>query len=418
MTKSILSLVVACGLSSSMALAHIDEPKSAAAPVAATAATTWTDPDFAKLASMLSGSWKSSAAVKQGDDASKSVEVAIHFAPVTIDGLPNAMYMEAARADKLNTPYREAVVQFYKFKGATHMRTFEFRRIPGFGSSVTGLWAAPDVFPKFKSSDLVGTLDLAVTLSGDTATAKSPHAYPTGLNGAVEMTSEMKISKDKLEIADRGMDASGKQVWGPDAGSFTTFTRFTPNVQVSRLANGIVAIDYAGKGTEPFIQANDRVAAHYEGWLASGYKFDSSRERNQALNFLQGTLIPGWNDGLLQIGKGAIRRLVIPAAQAYGDRPRGMIPANADLFFEIEIMNVEHPQASPKAEGPDAAPAAKVSDTAAAAKERAVVEEIKRKAAEQANKAAAEKAEMEAKAKALDAEAAAKKAAEAAKPAK
>jgi FKBP-type peptidyl-prolyl cis-trans isomerase len=380
-------------------------------------ASTWSDPDFAKVGSMLAGSWKSSAPMAQGDDASKSAEVVLHFAPVAIDGLPNAMYMEAARADKLNTPYREAVIQFYKFKGATHIRTFEFRRIPGFGSAVTGLWAAPDAFPKFKMTDLVGTLDLAVTISGDSATAKSQHAYPTGLNGAVEMTSEMKISKDKLDIADRGMDASDKQVWGPAAGSFTTFIRFAPGVQVSRLANGVVAIDYAGTGTEPFIQASDRIAAHYEGWLSSGYKFDSSRDRNQPLNFLQGSLIPGWNDGLLGIGKGAIRRLVIPAAQAYGDRARGMIPANADLYFEIEIMNVERPQAAqpaPKADATTPAPV-KVEPNASEAK---IVEEIKRKAVEQANKNLAEKAEAEAKAKALDAEAAAKKAAEAVKPAK
>jgi FKBP-type peptidyl-prolyl cis-trans isomerase len=401
MKTSILALIVACGLSSSLAFAHFDEPK----PVAPAATATFTDSDFAKIASMLTGSWKSSAPVTQGDDASKSVQVAIHFAPVTIDGLPNTLYMEAARADKLNTPYREAIVQFYKFKGATHMRTFEFRRIPGFGSAVTGLWAAPDAFPKVHTTDLVGTLDVALTLSGDSATGKAPYPYPTGLNGAVQMTSDIKISKDKLEIADRGFDAAEKQVWGPASGAFTTFTRFSPDVHVSRLANNIIAIDYAGKGTEPFIQANDRVAAHYEGWLASGYKFDSSRDRDQPLNFLQGTLIVGWNEGLLGVGKGAIRRLVIPAAQAYGDRARGMIPANADLFFEIEIMNVEHPQATPKGEGA-AAPA---TEPNAAAKERAVVEEIKRKAAEQANKAAAEKAEIEAKAKALDAEAAAAK---------
>lgn len=417
MTKSILALVLSCGLSTSFALAHVDDPKAAAPAAPVIASARWTDPDFAKLASMLTGSWKSAAAVTQGDDASKSVDVVIHFAPVNIEGMPNSMYMEAARADKLNTPYREAVVQFYKFKGATHMRTFEFRRIPGFGSAVTGMWAVPDAFPKFKASDLVGTLDLAFTISGENAAAKTAHAYPTGLNGAVEMTSEMKISKDKLEIADRGTDASDKQVWGPAAGAFTSFARFAPAVKVSRLANGVIAIDYAGTGSEPFIQPNDRVAAHYEGWLASGYKFDSSRDRNQALNFLQGSLIAGWNDGLLEIGKGAIRRLIIPAAQAYGERARGMIPANADLYFEIEIMNVERAQSAPKPE--TAAPAGAANSPAdAAAKERAVVEEIKRKAADQANKNALEQAEKEAKAKALDAEAAAKKAAEAAKPAK
>ncbi|MBU6413018.1 MAG: FKBP-type peptidyl-prolyl cis-trans isomerase [Planctomycetes bacterium] len=416
MTKSILTLVAVCGLSSSLALAHIDEPK-AAAPAVAAAAPAWTNPEFAKLGAMLIGSWKSSAPVAQGDDASKSTDVVVHFAPVVIEGMSDTIYMESARADKLNTPYREAVIQFYKSKGATHIRTFEFRRIPGVGSSVTGLWAAPDAFPKFKSSDLIGTLNLAVTLSGETATAKTPTAYPTGLGGAIEMTSEMNISASKLDIADRGFDASGKQVWGPAAGAWTSFSRFDSGVKATRLANGIIAIDYTGTGTEPFIQASDRVAAHYEGWLASGYKFDSSRDRAQPLNFLQGSLIPGWNDGLIGIGKGAIRRLVVPAAQAYGDRARGMIPANADLFFEIEIMNVERP-------APAAQPAPAKIDGAAPAKadpktEAQIVEEIKRKAAEQANKnIAADEAAKKAEEVKKAAEEAAKKAAEAIKPAK
>lgn len=398
-----------------MALAHIDEP-NAAAPAMAAAAPAWTNPEFAKLGAMLTGSWKSSAPVAQGDDASKSTDVIVHFAPVAIEGMTDTMYMESARADKLNTPYREAVIQFYKSKGATYIRTFEFRRLPGTGSSVTGLWAAPDAFPKFTSSDLLGTLNLAVTLSGETATAKTPNAYPTGLGGAVEMTSEMNISAGKLDIADRGFDASGKQVWGPAAGAWTSFSRFDSGVKATRLANGIIAIDYTGTGTEPFIQASDRVAAHYEGWLASGYKFDSSRDRAQPLNFLQGSLIPGWNEGLIGIGKGAIRRLVIPAAQAYGDRARGMIPANADLFFEIEIMNVERPapsaQPTPKSDG--AAPVKADPKT-----EAQIVEEIKRKAVEQAQKnlAADEAAKKAAEAKTA-AEEAAKKAAEAAKPVK
>lgn len=422
MTKSILALVAVCGLSS-LTLAHFDETKAVAvAPMAAAAAApSWSDPDFARLGGMLAGSWKSASAVAQADDASKSVDVVVHFAPVAIEGMTDTLYMELARADKLNTPYREAVIQLYKFKGVTHIRTLEFRRNPGVGSAVTGLWAAPDAFPKFKATDFIGTLDLAVTFSGDSASAKSSHSYPTALNGAVEMSSEMKISKDKLEIADRGIDASGKQVWGPAPGALTTFSRFIPAVQVSRFPSGVIAIDFAGTGTEPLIQASDRVAAHYEGWLASGYKFDSSRDRNQPLNFLQGSLIAGWNDGLLGIGKGAIRRLVVPAAHAYGDRARGMIPANADLYFEIEVMNVERP--APAAQ-PAAQPSAPKTDGAAPAKadpktEAQIVEEIKRKAVEQANKNVAEKqAQAAAEAAKQAAEEAAKKAAESVKPAK
>ena len=94
---------------------------------------------------------------------------------------------------------------------------------------------------------------------------------------------------------------------------------------------------------------------HYTGWLADGTMFDSSRVRNQAFDFTigQGQVIPGWDEGVPGMAAGGQRKLIIPAALAYGaqgqtDPNTGatVIPPNATLVFEIELVSVK-PGASP-----------------------------------------------------------------------
>lgn len=86
------------------------------------------------------------------------------------------------------------------------------------------------------------------------------------------------------------------------------------------------------------------VSVHYKGQLADGTVFDSSYKRNQPLEFPIGVghVIPGWDEGiqLLQVGDKA--RLVIPSDLAYGERGAGgVIPPNAVLIFDVELMNVK-----------------------------------------------------------------------------
>lgn len=102
-------------------------------------------------------------------------------------------------------------------------------------------------------------------------------------------------------------------------------------------------------------QAGMNLVVHYTGWLyqagALGYrgrKFDSSKDRGQPLTFTLGVgqVIQGWDDGLVGMKVGGLRRLVIPPQLAYGDHNvgNGLIPPNSTLVFEVELLGIESSQ--------------------------------------------------------------------------
>ena len=82
---------------------------------------------------------------------------------------------------------------------------------------------------------------------------------------------------------------------------------------------------------------------HYTGWLTDGKKFDSSRDRDQPLKFIQGRrrVIAGWEAGFEGMKVGGKRRLFIPYQMAYGEQGRGAIPPKAELIFDIELLGAE-----------------------------------------------------------------------------
>tara|TARA_Y100000588_G_scaffold392200_1_gene503236 strand:- start:662 stop:1051 length:390 start_codon:yes stop_codon:yes gene_type:complete len=92
-------------------------------------------------------------------------------------------------------------------------------------------------------------------------------------------------------------------------------------------------------------QSGDVIFVHYTGWLVSGQKFDSSRDRGTPFSFRLGSrqVIQGWDRGLIGMQIGGIRRLTIPPDQGYGDQEvgGGLIPANSTLIFEVELINIE-----------------------------------------------------------------------------
>jgi FKBP-type peptidyl-prolyl cis-trans isomerase len=81
---------------------------------------------------------------------------------------------------------------------------------------------------------------------------------------------------------------------------------------------------------------------HYEGKLEDGTVFDSSRARKQPAKFTLGTnqLIRGWEEGMPGMRVGEVRKLWIPAAMGYGERGKGTIPPNANLVFEVELLQI------------------------------------------------------------------------------
>ncbi len=98
------------------------------------------------------------------------------------------------------------------------------------------------------------------------------------------------------------------------------------------------------KGSGDKAEKAKTVSVHYEGSLLNGQVFDSSYKRNQPIDFQLGVgqVIPGWDEGiaLLQVGDKA--RFVIPSNLAYGSAGAGgVIPPNATLIFDVELMDVK-----------------------------------------------------------------------------
>jgi FKBP-type peptidyl-prolyl cis-trans isomerase len=135
--------------------------------------------------------------------------------------------------------------------------------------------------------------------------------------------SNLDVSRDE--------DASGPTAEPPDGGPAVTPD---PRLQITDLEAGTGATAEAGK----------TITVHYTGTLADGTKFDSSLDRGQPFSFVLGAgeVIPGWEQGVAGMKVGGQRRLVIPPDLAYGEAgfPPD-IPPNAELTFEIELLDVQ-----------------------------------------------------------------------------
>ncbi|MCB0322762.1 MAG: FKBP-type peptidyl-prolyl cis-trans isomerase [Bdellovibrionales bacterium] len=111
--------------------------------------------------------------------------------------------------------------------------------------------------------------------------------------------------------------------------------------------SGLSYVDHqVGTGAEA--RDKNTVSVHYTGWLnksgEKGTKFDSSVDRGSPFTFYLGSgqVIRGWDEGVAGMKVGGKRTLYIPAALGYGSRGAGaVIPPNADLIFDVELLEVK-----------------------------------------------------------------------------
>jgi FKBP-type peptidyl-prolyl cis-trans isomerase len=120
----------------------------------------------------------------------------------------------------------------------------------------------------------------------------------------------------------------------PAPGQASRMTETKSGLKYEDLKVGDKAVAVKGK----------RVTVHYTGTLANGKKFDSSRDRNEPFVFKLGAgeVIKGWDEGVEGMRVGGKRKLVVPASLGYGQHGvGGVIPPNAELHFEVELLAVE-----------------------------------------------------------------------------
>jgi peptidylprolyl isomerase len=105
------------------------------------------------------------------------------------------------------------------------------------------------------------------------------------------------------------------------------------------------------EGTGEPAKSGDGVSVHYSGYLEDGTLFDSSIQRGQPFIFVlgQGSVIPGWEEGIIGMAAGEKRQLRIPSDLAYGEAGSPpVIPANATLIFDVELLEISPDAAEPQ----------------------------------------------------------------------
>lgn len=111
----------------------------------------------------------------------------------------------------------------------------------------------------------------------------------------------------------------------------------TPAIEMDKLQAEDIKI-----GTGSAVKTGDKVEVNYTGTLTNGNKFDSSYDHRQTFTFTVGAgeVIQGWDEGLIGMKQGGVRKLTIPPSLGYGNQSIGSIPPNSTLIFEIELISI------------------------------------------------------------------------------
>jgi len=160
-----------------------------------------------------------------------------------------------------------------------------------------------------------------------------------GDRGSAAIAGELSASKTLL----RAEQPTGLLAQAPvPTSAEAPVTNSNEDGELRTTDSGLQYVDLVeGDGASP--QPGQRVVVHYTGTLEDGTKFDSSRDRGQPFSFTIGVgqAIAGWDEGVGSMKVGGRRKLAIPPELGYGARGAGgIIPPNATLIFDVELLRI------------------------------------------------------------------------------
>lgn len=158
-----------------------------------------------------------------------------------------------------------------------------------------------------------------------------------GIAFLYQVIQDSKDDKTPQATLDTAQQVEETKKNNPNALEGKNMDGFTPVAKVDSLQ--IIDLE---QGTGDVVKSSDTINFDYTGALASNGKiFQSSLDTGQPAVYPLTSLIAGWQAGIPGMKVGGKRRLLIPAAQAYGDASQPGIPANSDLVFDITVHSIE-----------------------------------------------------------------------------
>lgn len=192
-----------------------------------------------------------------------------------------------------------------------------------FGHVVSGM----DVVNKIVKDDKINSLTIVRVGAKATAFVANDTTFNSLKSSSADR--KKKMAEEKMAAQKKAQESV-----------FSEIEKKYPNATTTKSGLRYIVTRKADKPGKP--KRGDQVTAHYTGTLLNGRKFDSSLDRGQPFEFAvgMGRVIKGWDEAFLDMGKGEKRTLIIPPELGYGARGAGgVIPPNAFLIFEVEMLN-------------------------------------------------------------------------------